>query len=50
MSSQAILAYVALALAAAVVLATYSLAGARVRRREAWEVDRAKWRKEISRP
>jgi hypothetical protein len=48
--SQTILAYVTVALAAAVVLATYLLGGVRVSRREAWELDRAEWRKWISRP
>jgi hypothetical protein len=50
MTSQILLAYVALALAAAVVLAIFSFAGHRLRHREAWELDRAEWRKWVSRP
>ena len=42
--------FVALALATAVVLAIYYLGGLRARRRAAWELDRAEWRKWISRP
>ena len=50
MTSQIILAYVAVALAATVVLATYYFGGIRLQRRTAWELDRAQWRKWISRP
>lgn len=39
MTSQTLLAFVAVALAAAVVLATYALAHARARPRKAWEMD-----------
>jgi hypothetical protein len=40
-----------LALAAAVALVSYhGLAGARARRRAAWELDRAEWRQWITRP
>jgi hypothetical protein len=48
--SRTILSYVALALATAVVLAIYHFGGLRARRRAAWELDRAEWRKWISRP
>ena len=50
MPSQTILLFVALAFATAVVLAIYYLGGLRARRRAAWELDRAEWRKLISRP
>jgi hypothetical protein len=48
--SQTILAYVAVALAAAVAVAIYFFGGVRARRRAAWELDRAEWRRWISRP
>ena len=48
--SQTILLFVALAFATAVVLVIYYLGGLRARRRAAWELDRAEWRKWISRP
>ena len=46
MPSQTILLFVA----TAVVLAIYYLGGLRAQRRAAWELDRAEWRKWISRP
>ena len=48
--SQTMLLYVAAALATAGVLVVYYLGTFRLRRRAAWELDRAEWRKWISRP
>lgn len=46
-----LLVFLAVALATAIAAFTYrASAGIRARRREAWELDRAEWRRWISRP
>jgi hypothetical protein len=50
MTSTMLIAFLAVALAAAVSAVTYrAFAGVRARRRAAWELDRARWRLWIAR-
>ncbi len=50
MTSTILVAFLAVALAAAVSAVTYrGFAGVRARRRAAWELDRARWRQWIAR-